>query len=113
MTDSGGSTEARRIRHHRRFAMTHVTFEDQPVGGATVDVWQDADGKPCWSARVVMPTADVASAGTLAGRMREGRVIRGRVSLVGQGPTIRPRGPVLMEWRGDGPLLAVEPSNTG
>ena len=93
--------------------MTEVTFEDQPVGGATVDTWQDAAGRPCWSVRVVMPTSDVASVGVLVGRMREGRIIRGRVSLVGQGPAIRPRGPVLMEWLGVGPLLAVEPSNAG
>ena len=46
--------------------MTEVTFEGEPVGGATVDVWQDAAGTPCWSARMLMPLGDIASVGHLA-----------------------------------------------
>jgi hypothetical protein len=87
--------------------MTDVTFEDQPVGGATVDVWQDAAGAVQWSARVVMPSIEVPALGVLGGRTRDGRVLRGHVSLVGQGPTLKPRGPVLIEWRGVGSLRAV------
>ena len=88
--------------------MTEVTFEGEPVGGATVDVWQDAAGTPCWSARMLMPLGDIASVGHLAGRTRDGRILSGRVSLVGPGPAVQSRLVRLMEWRGVGALQAAE-----
>jgi hypothetical protein len=108
VSDPGGTPAPPGIRNHRRFAMTDVTFEDRPVGGATVDVWQDATGAQCWSVRVVMPSREMPPAGTLGGRTRDGRLLRGPVTFVGPGPALKGRGPVLMEWRGVGPLLAVE-----
>jgi len=101
------------VRNHRRFALTGVTFGDQPVGGATVDVWEDAMGATWWCARVLMPTKDMPQAGVLAGRTRDGRILRGPVSLLGPGPTLRPRGPVLVEWRGVGALSADDAPESG
>jgi hypothetical protein len=92
------------IRNHRRFALTDVTLDAAPVGGATVDVWHDAAGVSRWLARVLMPLIDTASGAELAGRAGDGRRWRGRVALVGAGPSVRNRGPVLMEWRGVGPI---------
>ena len=101
------------IRNHRRFALTDVHFEDQSVGGATVDVWQDAAGRSCWSARVLMRDRDPAPGGVLSGRTRDGGVVRGPVALVGPGPGVGGgRGPVLMEWRGVGALRRDDASST-
>ena len=101
------------IRNHRRFALSEVTFEGEPVGGATVDAWQNATGAECWSARVLMVPRDVRSAGALTGRMRDGTILRGRVALVGPEPDPRPRGAVLIEWHGVSALLADAAAEEG
>ena len=93
------------IRNHRRFALSDVTFEGEPVGGATIDAWQNASGASCWSARVLMPPRDMPATGSLQGSTRDGRRLRGRVVLSGPGPGPRPRAAVLVEWHGVGPLL--------
>ena len=98
------------IRNHRRFALSEVTFEGKSVGGATVDAWQDGTGAAWWSARVLMAASDVRPEGALTGRTREGRILRGRVSLVGPEPDPRPRPAVLIEWHGVGPLIADVPA---
>ena len=109
-----GPAAAPTIRNHRRFALTEVTLEDQPVGGATVDIWQDATGTSCWSARVLMRAQDMPQDGMLAGKTRDGGVLRGSVALIGPGPGVGgSRGPVLMEWRGVGALRADDPSPGG
>ena len=94
------------IRNHRRFALSDVTFDGEPVGGATIDEWQDAIGADCWLARVLMAPRSQRTAGALAGRTADGRIVSGRVSLIGEGPAPRPRGPVLMEWQGVSALVA-------
>lgn len=101
------------VRNHRRFALSEVTFDGGPVGGATIDAWQNATGAECWSARVVMAPADVQTAGSLAGRTRDGRALRGRVALVSPAPSNRPRGSVLIVWRGVSPLLDDAPAAEG
>jgi hypothetical protein len=101
------------VRNHRRFALSEVTLGDQPVGGATVDVWQDATGAHRWSARIVMTSRDVPPGGALAGRTREGQFVHGHVSLVGSGPALRGRGAVLIEWRGVGALQTDVASGEG
>lgn len=88
------------IRNHRRFALVDVTFDDAPVGGATVDVWRDARGADCWCVRVLMPSRDVPAEGRIAGRLRDGRLIRGRMGLVSTGHAPRGKAPILVEWRG-------------
>jgi len=94
------------VRNHRRFALSDVTFDGEPVGGATIDEWQDATGADCWLARVLMAPRSQQTAGSLAGRTVDGRIVSGRVSLIGEGPAPRPRGPVLMEWHGVSALVA-------
>jgi hypothetical protein len=94
------------VRNHRRFALSDVTFDGEPVGGATIDEWQDATGAECWLARVLMTPRSQQTAGALAGRTVDGRIVSGRVSLIGEGPAPRPRGPVLMEWHGVSALVA-------
>lgn len=94
------------VRNHRRFALSDVTFDGEPVGGATIDAWQDATGADCWLARVLMAPRDQRTGGALAGRTQDGRIVSGRVALIGEGPAPRPRGPVLMEWQGVSALLA-------
>ena len=59
------------------------------------------------------PAKDMPQAGVLAGRTRDGRILRGPVSLLGPGPTLRPRGPVLVEWRGVGALSADDAPESG
>jgi hypothetical protein len=98
------------IRNHRRFALSEVTFDGQPVGGATVDAWQNSTGADCWSARLMMAPSLVRAAGSLAGRTRDGRILRGRVELVGPEPSLRPRGVTLIEWHGVTALLADVPA---
>ncbi len=98
------------IRNHRRFALSEVTFEGGAVGGATIDAWQNGTGADCWSARVLMAASDVKAAGALTGRTREGRILRGRVALVGPEPDPRPRGAILIEWHGVSALLADAPA---
>jgi hypothetical protein len=92
--------ETRVIRNHTRFALSEVTFDGQPVGGATIDSWQNGTGAHCWSARVLMAARDLPVAGALAGRTRDGRVLRGSVRLVGPGPAPGSRGTSLVEWGG-------------
>jgi hypothetical protein len=98
----------RPVRHHRRFALADVTFEGEPVGGATIDAWQNAAGTECWSARVLMSLQESRSEGALAGRTRDGRMLRGQVSLGGSGAGLRSGNAVLVEWHGVGPLVVVE-----
>src|SRR3954452_22320112 len=97
------------IHNHQRFALSHVTFEGGAVGGASLDAWQNACGADCWVARVLMPSTAVRTAGSLAGRTRDGRVLRGRVSLAGPEPEARPRGAILIEWHGVSALLPDAP----
>ena len=110
MHDDGGVTREIEslahavVRHHRRFALTDVTIDGGGVGGATVDAWQDETGAACWSARILMPLAHGQSSGNLVGVTRDGRIVRGRVSLGAQASGPRSRS-VLAEWHGVGPLV--------
>jgi hypothetical protein len=97
------------IRNHRRFALSDVTFEGDPVGGATIDAWQNAAGADCWSARVLMVPSDVR-AGALTGRTRDGRFLRGHVTRGETGPAPKSRGAALIEWHGIGELRADSPA---
>jgi hypothetical protein len=98
------------IRNHRRFALSDVTFDGDSVGGATIDAWQNAAGADCWVARVLMMLTDVPEAGALAGRTRDGRLLRGRVARGATGPAPRARGAALIEWHGIGVLRADSPA---
>ena len=105
------SAPPRVIRNHRRFALSEVTFEGAPVGGATVDAWQNANGADCWAARVLMAPSDVRPVGSLTGRTRDGRILRGQVALSGPEPDPRPRAAVLIEWHGVSALIDDVPAD--
>jgi hypothetical protein len=107
---AGDAAIPRVIRNHRRFALSDVTFDGDPVGGATIDAWQNAAGADCWLARVLMVPTDVPAAGALAGRTRDGRLLSGRVTRGATGPAPRPRGAALIEWHGVGALRAEVPA---
>jgi hypothetical protein len=115
MTDlpdvASADTAGRRvIRNHRRFALNDVTFDGEPVGGATIDAWQNAAGADCWLARVLMVPSDSRTSGALAGRTRDGRLIGGRVERGATGPSPRARGAALIEWHGVGRLRTDAPA---
>jgi hypothetical protein len=98
------------IRNHRRFALSDVTFDGDPVGGATIDAWQNAEGADCWSARVLMVPTDERARGALAGRTRDGRLLRGHVARGATGPAPKTRGAALVEWHGIDVLRADPPA---
>ena len=91
-------------RQHRRFSLDEVTLQGAPVGGATIDAWEDGDGTERWTARLLVPTMDHVTDGELVGRMRDGRVIKGDVHLGDTAPGPRRTRVVLVELHGDGPL---------
>jgi hypothetical protein len=113
LPESAAVTDAavpRLVRNHRRFALSDVTFDGEPVGGATIDAWQNAAGVHCWVARVLMVPTDTREGGALAGRTRDGRLLRGRVARGATGPAPRPRGAALVEWHGIDALRADPPA---
>jgi hypothetical protein len=92
------------VRRHRRFALDDVTLGGEPVGGATVDAWEDDEGNERWAARLLMPAARAAADGPLAGTTRDGRV-RGDVQVGDNRPGPRSGRVLLVELHGQGPLL--------
>lgn len=70
-----------------------------------MDVWEDDSGVSRWSARALMPAAQVAESGRLSGRTKDGRYYSGDVDVKNRqmGPG-GPRGQTLVELHGSGPL---------
>jgi hypothetical protein len=110
LDSAADAARPRVIRNHLRFALSDVTLDGDPVGGATIDAWQNGAGADCWSARVLMVATNVRTVGALAGRTRDGRLLRGRVARGAAGPAPRPRGAALIEWHGVGVLRADPPA---
>ncbi|MFL5755127.1 MAG: hypothetical protein ACJ77N_02410 [Chloroflexota bacterium] len=96
------------VKRHRRFALHDVTLEGEPIGGATVDAWQDDDGTERWAARAAMPAQLEGTTGLLTGTTRGGAVVSGRVRIAGG--QIGPRSPrtTLVDLHGTGALLDDE-----
>jgi hypothetical protein len=94
---------------HLRFALLDVTFAGAPLPSATMDVWEDDGGVARWSARALMPAAQVAESGRLSGRTKDGRIVSGDVDVKNRqmGPG-GPRGQTLVELHGSGPLEGLE-----
>lgn len=90
---------------HHRFALLDVTFAGAPLPSATMDIWEDDSGVSRWSARALMPAAQVAESGRLSGRTKDGRFFSGEVEVANRqmGPG-GPRGQTLVELHGSGPL---------
>jgi hypothetical protein len=55
-------------RRHQCFALRDVRFAGVHLPGATMDCWEDDEGRAHWSARVVMRLGLVLDEGELAGR---------------------------------------------
>jgi hypothetical protein len=96
-------------RHHQRFALRDVLFAGVSFKGATIDTWEDDQGRPQWSARVVGRFGDLEPSGELSGRMRSGQRVGGHVvtdaSMVGRDSRER-----IVEFHGAGALgQIVEP----
>jgi hypothetical protein len=99
------------VRRHRRFALLDVTFAGQPLTGATIDAWEDDDGRDRWAARALMPFGQQVESGLLEGRTKDGSRVSGQVRVASRQDG--PRGPrtVLVELHGSG-LLVEPPTST-
>lgn len=99
---------------HHRFALLDVTFAGVALPSATMDIWEDDRGVSRWSARALMPAAQVAESGRLSGRTKDGRLFSGDVEVANRqmGPG-GPRGQTLVELHGSGPLEEVEAPPAG
>jgi hypothetical protein len=90
---------------HIRFPLADVTLDGTPVGGATVDQWTDAQGRDCWSARLLMPASQAVGDGVLEGTTRDGRRLRGRAQVGETHPGPGSARIVLVELLGREPLI--------
>lgn len=93
------------VRYHRRFALTGVTLDDEPIGGATVDAWQDDGGEQRWAARAWIRTSQRPEDGVLAGTLRDGRRVAGSVHVAGNEPASAGSRVILVDLHGRGPLV--------
>ena len=92
------------VRRHRRFELLDVTLGDEPIGRATIDVWEADNGADHWSARVLMKAGHGALDGRLTGLTREGRTLSGEVHVADGQEGPRGARTVLVEMHGQGPL---------
>jgi hypothetical protein len=97
-------------RRHIRFELISVTLGGAPIGSATIDSWEDDNGRQQWSARVLMKLGHGTPDGQLVGTTRDGRILSGHVRVAEdqQGP--RGARTVLVELHGQGPLEELEAS---
>ena len=84
-------------------------FAGHPLPSATMDLWEDDGGTTRWSARALMPAAQVVESGRLTGRTKDGRQISGEVDVANRqmGPG-GPRGQTLVELHGSGELQGMD-----
>jgi hypothetical protein len=99
-------------RNHRRFALLDVTFAGVPLPSATMDLWEDDQGRHQWSVRALMPVSQHAESGRLVGRTKDDRVLSGEVELANRqvGPS-GPRGQTLVELHGNGAIEGLDPAD--
>jgi len=102
-------------RHHTRFALREVTFAGLVLPGATLDRWQDDNGRQQWSARVVTRSATLpGDEGELLGKTTDGRIVRGHVIVAERQLAEGGRRETLIEFHGSGELtVAVENEPAG
>ena len=91
-----------------------MTFAGAALPSATMDVWTDESGIARWSARALMPATQVAESGRLDGRLKDGRMVSGMVTVANRqvGPG-GPRGQTLVELHGSGPLDGIDEAPPG
>jgi len=97
------------VRRHVRFELLDVTLGDQPIGRATIDSWESADGGDQWSARVLLKAGHGAQDGLLSGATRDGRTLSGEVRIADGQEGPRGARSVLVEMHGIGPLVETPP----
>jgi hypothetical protein len=93
---------------HQRFPLHDVTFAGAPIAGATMDLWQDDQQRPQWTARVVVRTAPAADEGELKGLTREGRTLSGQVVIADRQMGPGGRRETLIEFHGVGDLHGLD-----
>ncbi len=99
---------------HQRFALLDVTFGGVALPSATLDLWTADTGIDHWSARALLPPGHVAETGVLTGKLKDGRVVSGNVTVANRqaGPA-GPRGQTLVELHGSGVLDGIDIDASG
>ncbi len=93
---------------HRRFALRSVTFAGVTMPGATIDCWQDEQGRAVWSARVVTRSSPTVDNGELAGQMADGRLISGQALIADRQIGPGGRRETLIVFHGSGELQGID-----
>jgi hypothetical protein len=83
-----------------------VLYAGASFSGATVDTWEDDQGRRQWSARIVGRIGDLEPNGELSGLMRSGERVSGRV-VTDAGLVEHARRERIVEFRGAGALALV------
>ena len=92
---------------HQRFALLDVTFAGVALPGATMDCWQDDEGRSQWSARVVTRVSPVPDEGELSGRTGDGRIVTGHALVADRQIGAGGRRETLVEFHGSGDLKGL------
>jgi hypothetical protein len=97
--------------NHVRFALRDVTFGGVHLPGATVDCWDDGQGRSHWSARIVTRVGPAIDEGVLTGRTADGRSLSGHAVVADRQVGAGGRRETLVELHGSGDLEGlVDPS---
>jgi hypothetical protein len=77
--------------NHKRFALYGVTFGGVSMPNATMDCWEDRQGRRQWLARVVVNSRSAIDEGEFSGQTADGRPISGHALIADQqvGPRVR------------------------
>jgi hypothetical protein len=94
-------------QQHRRFPLLDVTFAGVPLPGATIDCWQDSQGRSQWQARVLTRGNPTVDDGELSGRTADGRTISGHVLVADRQVGPGGRRETLIVFHGAGTLNGV------
>lgn len=90
--------------NHVRFALRDVTFGGVHLPGATVDCWDDGQGRSHWSARIVTRVGPAIDEGVLTGRTADGRSLSGHAVVADRQVGAGGRRETLVELHGSGDL---------
>ena len=69
---------------HQRFALHDVTFAGVSLPAATIDCWEDTQGRPQWLARVLVRSRSQVDDGELSGHTADGRALSGHALVADQ-----------------------------
>lgn len=85
-----------------------MTFGGVSLPGATIDCWDDADGRSQWSARIVTRTGPALDEGELRGRTGDGRSLSGHAVVADRQAGAGGRRETLVELHGSGDLRGLD-----